>query len=584
MNRTSIKIAGSSGSGLVITGQMMMHALKQQGYYMNSDREYPSLIKGGYANYQVDFSITPIHSLAEQVDLVLAVDRIGLMNALDSLKPGGIMVHDDDRHDRIPGLDEKAKAKNVTMIHIPARRIAHDNGGNELMTNMVTLGLTWRIMGLPYKVIAAEIEKKFKNKPKLLEIDLKCLAAGYAAEAIENLPQLELQHPQSVPETILIEGNTAVCLGAIHAGVRAYFAYPMSPSSSILSYMAATAHETGITVKQAEDEITVAQMTLGAMHMGTRAFCATSGGGYDLMTETVSLAAMIETPFVVVDCQRPGPATGLPTWSCQGDLDMVIGSAHGEFPRIVIGLSDPTSCFELMQHAFNLAETLQTIVIVLTEKVVCETKRTVPVFAQNTIPIERGIVTDPDELEKLHPKDRFQITESGVSKRWLPGTSPAYYFANSDEHREDGTLTEAAEEVAPMYDKRMRKAETILQALPEPQVFGAEKNADVSFIGWGSTKNVMLDVIAAAKEKGIAVNYLHYDFVWPLKQEAAKHFFAENKHVCLLEGNYLGQFGTIVENATGKKFHKKFLKYDGRQFFFEEVLRFVEEVKSPTSS
>ncbi len=581
MNRTSIKIAGSSGSGLVITGQMMMHALKQKGYYMNSDREYPSLIKGGYANYQVDFSVVPIHSLSEKVDLVLAVDRIGLMNSLDALKSGGIIVHDDDRHDRIPGLDAKAKAKNITMIHIPARKIAHDNGGNELMTNMVTLGLTWRILGLPYEVIAAEIEKKFKNKPKLLEIDLKCLAAGYAAEEIEHLPEIKLEHPQSVPETILVEGNTAVCLGAIHGGARAYFAYPMSPSSSILSYMAATAHQTGITVKQAEDEITVAQMTLGAMHMGTRAFCATSGGGYDLMTETVSLAAMIETPFVVVNCQRPGPATGLPTWTCQGDLDMVIGSAHGEFPRIVIGLSDPTSCFELMQHAFNLAETLQTVVIVLTEKVVCETKRTVPIFEQNTIPIKRGLVTDKDELENLEPKDRFRINESGVSKRWLPGTSPAYYFANSDEHREDGTLTEAAEEVVPIYDKRMRKAQTILQALPEPQIFGTEKDADISFVGWGSTKNVMLDVIAAAKEKGISVNYLHYDFVWPLKVEAAKQFFAENEKVCLLEGNYLGQFGTIVENGTGEKFLKKFLKYDGRQFFFEEVLRFVDAINSP---
>ncbi len=578
MNRTSIKIAGSSGSGLVITGQMMMHALKHLGYYINSDREYPSLIKGGYANYQVDFGTQPLHSLSEHIDLVLAVDRIGLMNSIDCMGEGDIVIHDDDRHMMIPGLDAKAREKGIQMVHIPARKIAHDNGGNLLMTNMVSLGLAWRILGLPYEVIADEVREKFKNKPKLLEIDLKCLEAGYKATDVAHVPEMDVEHPESVPDTILLEGNTAVGLGAIHAGVRAYFAYPMSPSSSILSYMTKTAHQTGIAVKQGEDEITVAQMTLGAMHMGTRALCATSGGGYDLMTETVSLAAIIETPFVVVICQRPGPATGLPTWTCQGDLNLAIGSAHGEFARVVIGLSDPTSCFELMQHAFNIAEKYQVPVIVLSEKVVCETKRTVAPFEQGVIPIERGLITANKELEELKPSDRYKFTDSGVSPRWLPGASQANYYANSDEHRTDGCVTEMAEEVIPMVEKRMRKEHTIIDALPEPEIFGAESGADVSFIGWGSTKNVMLDVIRACKEKGIAVNYLHYDYVWPFKKEAAEKFFAENENVCLLEGNYLGQFGQIVEDKTGTKFDKKFLKYDGRQFFFEEVMRYVHEM------
>ena len=578
MKRTSLKIAGSSGSGLVITGQMMMQALQHLGYYVNSDREYPSLIKGGYANYQIDFGLQPLHSLSEKIDLVLAVDRIGLMEGIDSLKDGGILVHDDDRHMMIRGLDHKARERGITMVHIPARKIAHDHGGNELMTNMVTLGLAWRILGLPYETLAGEIEVKFKDKPKLLEIDLKCLRSGYDGEDVAEVPELALPHPASVPETILIEGNTAVCLGAIHAGARAYFAYPMSPSSSILTYMAKTAHQTGIVVKQGEDEITVAQMTLGAMHMGTRAFCGTSGGGYDLMTETVSLAGMIETPLVIVVCQRPGPATGLPTWTCQGDLNLAIHAGHGEFPRIVIGVADPESCFRLMQHAFNLAEQYQTVVVVLSEKVVCETKRTVPPFEQHTIPIERGLVVEQSELEQLTPQDRYKPTANGVSPRWLPGASPANYFANSDEHRADGTITEAAEEIIPIYSKRLRKEEAIRAALPEPEIIGVESDADVSFVGWGSSKGVMLDAIAEAKTKGIRVNYLHFDYVWPLKTDVLNTFFDQNPNVCLIEGNALGQFGQLVEDKTDRTFARKFLKYDGRQFFFEEVLRFVEEM------
>lgn len=578
MTRASIRIAGSSGSGLVITGAIMMNALKKHGFYLNSDREYPSLIKGGYANYTVDLDVKPVYSLSQNIDLVLAVDRIGLMNGIDEVKYGGIIVHDDDRYQLIPGMLEKVREKALSMAYIPARKIAHENGGNELMTNMVTLGLAWRIMGLPYEILAAEVTKKFARKPQHLEIDLHCLHAGFEGTEASSLPILPLQTPETVPETILIEGNTSVCLGAIHAGVRAYYAYPMSPSSSILSYMAKTSHQTGIVVKQGEDEITVAQMTLGSMFMGTRAFCATSGGGYDLMTETVSLAAMIETPFVVVICQRPGPATGLPTWSSQGDLNLALAGAHGEFPRVVIGLSDPESCFELIQHGFNIAEQYQVPVIVLSEKVVCETKRTVPPFRQNKIPIERGLVSEADKLKKLASTDRFRITDSGVSKRWLPGTSAAHYYANSDEHREDGRITERAEEIIPMVAKRMRKEKTLLKALPDPIIYGQGQDADVSFIGWGSTKNVMLDTIAECKKRGVSVNYLHYDYVWPFKADNAQAFFANNKKVCLLEGNYLGQFGKLVENETHIRFFKKFLKFDGRQFFFEEVVGFVEEV------
>ncbi len=582
MNRTSIKVAGQSGSGLLSVGEIIMKALKRKGYYFNADREYPSLIKGGHGNYQIDFDVKPIRALSETIDLILAVDRIGLKDYIDRVKEGGILIHGDERHKLIfPSIEKRAKARNVQLVYLPARKIAESLGGNALMANMVLLGLAWRVLNLSYDVLEEEVKIRFASKPKLLEIDLKCLKAGFEAEGIDHIPEFDMPEPKKKKEeTMVINGNDAIALGGIHGGVRAYYAYPMSPSSSILTYFANTAHKTGIAVKQGEDEITVAQMVVGSMHMGTRALCATSGGGFDLMTETVSLAGIIECPFVCVICQRPGPGTGLPTWTCQGDLNLAIGSAHGEFPRVVIGCSDQKSCFELTQHALNMAEKYQMIVLVLTEKVICETKTTIPPFEQKKIPIERGIVTDAKRLKRLQNTDRYKITKSGVSKRWLPGASEAFYYANSDEHLEDGSLTEDARPSKAMMEKRMRKLETVkTEAIPEPKIYGVKKDADVSVIGWGSTKSIMLDAIDESAELGIKVNYLHYDYLWPVQEKAAQKFFAENKKVCLLEGNYMGQFGNILEAETRCIFYERFLKYDGRPFFLEEVIRFLQKVK-----
>ncbi|MBI5414449.1 2-oxoacid:acceptor oxidoreductase subunit alpha [Candidatus Peregrinibacteria bacterium] len=581
MTRHVIKITGASGSGLLSTGEILMKALKRQGFYMNADREYPSLIKGGHANFQVNFSTEKVHALSQKVDLFLAVDRVGLKEYIHTAPKGSIFVHGDERYKLIvPNVEKKAEELSVRLVYLPARQIAYSFGGNELMTNMVLLGLAWRVLGLPLNKLQEEVEKRFASKPKILEIDLKCLKAGYDANGIPDLPKLDISHPKKTPKTMLINGTEALCLGAIHAGVRAYYAYPMSPSSGILTYIAKKAKETGMLVKQGEDEITVAEMTLGSMFMGTRALSATSGGGYDLMTETVSLSGITETPFVIVNCQRPGPGTGLPTWTCQGDLDLALYSSHGEFPRAVLACSDPESSYELIQHALNIAEKYQIIVVVLTEKTILESRMTTEFFELKKIPIERGIVTDPNALKNLVSKNRYEFTESGVSLRWLPGSGPAHYYANGDEHHEDGTLAEDAEPAKKMMEKRMRKLKTVEETLPEPEIYGSPKGADVSFVGWGSTKNVMLDAIQEAKLLKLSINYLHYDYVWPLKTKVAQKFFEENKNVCLVEGNYLGQFGTLFEAKSGLKFQEKFLKYDGRAFYLEEVLEFSKKIQN----
>lgn len=578
MQRHSLTIAGESGMGLLSTGDIVIKTLKRLGFYVNADREYPSLIKGGHSNYCINFSKDPIHSLSEKTDILIAMDEPGMRAYLPMIKKGGILIHGYERHNLIKELTETVEKNELKVLYLPARQISFSFGGNELMVNMVLLGLLWRTLGLPMDQLREEVSERFASKPKILEIDLKCLESGHQAEGIENIPELGLQAGEKIPNKILIDGNKALALGAIHAGIRNYYAYPMSPSSSILSYIAETYHQTGIIVKQAEDEITAVQMTIGSMHVGSRALVATSGGGFDLMTETVSLAAITEIPLVVVIAQRPGPATGLPTWTAQADLNLAIHAGHGEFPRVVIACSDPLSAFNLIQHAFNLSEKFQIPVIVLTEKVVAETQQIIDTFPLNLIPIDRGLVTKPEALENLKPENRFEITENGISQRWIPGSSDSIYFANGDEHWVDGTLTEDAEKVEAMIDKRMKKSPHILKALPEPEIIGPKTSgADISFIGWGSSKNVIRDAITEASAQGKTVNYLHFDYVWPLKTEALNKFFSENSNIHAIEGNYSGQLAQIIEDKTKNTFKGKFLKFDGRSFSIEEVTSYINK-------
>ncbi|MBT6068351.1 2-oxoacid:acceptor oxidoreductase subunit alpha [Candidatus Peregrinibacteria bacterium] len=592
MSRTTIKIAGESGMGLVSVGTILSKALKRLGFYINLDREYPSLIKGGHSNVQIDFSKEPLHCLSQEVDVVMALDRVGLDEYVDTIREGGILVHGYEKRERLKDLEERAATRDVKLVYLPGRQVAFFHGGNELMVNMVLLGMMWKVLGFDLKVLEDQVSEQFASKPDLLKIDLEILRTGYAGEfACEGsdvekveFPEMEIEVPEEVPETILLDGNHAIALGAVQCGVRGYFVYPMSPASSILTHLALMAEKTGMVVKQAEDEITAAQMAFGAMFAGTRAFTGTSGGGYDLMTETITLAGMTETPLVTVVAQRPGPATGLPTWTGQGDLNLAIHAGHGEYPKIVVAASDQNSCFELIQHSFNLAEMFQVPVIFLTEKVVAETKSTVPTFATGDIEIHRGLVMDEEELQNLERTDRFKITESGVSKRWAPGSSETYYFGNGDEHLEDGRLTEEADTSRAMYAKRMKKMDAIFNCLPEPEVYGVNEKAEISFIGWGSTKNAMKDVIKECAADDIKVNYLHFEYVYPLKVDMLKKFIARNKNVCLIEGNYTGQFGDLIklklqDEGVLFKFKKRFLKYNGRPFFLEETMQFIIENK-----
>lgn len=578
-HRFTVKVSGESGQGVNSIGEIVAKSLKESGFYNFAYREYPSLIKGGYACHQNDFSDQPLASSSTHTDLLMCMSRVSFHAYLKTVRANGQVVHMLRQLVLTPEEQTYVTDNNINIAYIPGETIALEAGGKAIMANIVLLGVMWQLLGLPMEPLERMIAAEFAKKPQYIEPNLACLRQGHTfSVADQGLKPVSLPfQPQPGRENdALLSGNQLVSLGAIAAGVRAYYAYPMTPSSSILSYLSTLYHETGMVVKQIEDEISVAQMAIGSMFVGTRALVGTSGGGFDLMTESLTMSAMTETPFVCIIGQRPGPATGLPTWTAAGDLNLAVYAGHGEYTRLVLACSDPESAYLLIQKAFNLAEKYQIPVLVLTEKQIGESLFQMAALPPDE-PIERHLPS-ADEIAHFTSKDRYKITDSGVSPRWFPGQSDAVYDANSDEHTEDGSLTEEAGPSQAMYDKRLRKQQTLLAELPEPVTYGPDQ-ASICLVGWGSVKNTVLDVLKVwnAANSDHQVKYLHYEYVYPLRTQTFTDLTQAGARMILIENNAFGQLGALLTQHTGYQFTERFLKYDGRPFFVEDVMTFLEQ-------
>ncbi len=599
MTRVSLKIVGSSGQGINSIGEILAKGLKRSGYCVFGYREYPSLIKGGHASYQLDCSNSRIESAEEKIDILVTLNHHGLELNLRELKPGGIVIHSTP-HWKFSADDLAHFQKHkITVIELPVDPILAKMKAKPILGNVLIAAFVWAALGLPMDALKTLVGERFAKKKDLLELNMKCIEEGfsYHQELPNQKPETKNQKPIHVElppsndiwkDHLLITGSAAMGLGAAHAGVRLYAGYPMTPSSPLLSFIADLQNKTGMVIKQAEDEITAAQMVSGAMHMGTRALTGTSGGGFDLMSETLSMNAIIENPTVFVLAQRPGPATGLPTWTGQGDLLMAIHTAHGEFTRCVLSVSDATDAFHLMPEAFNIAENYQISVIVLTDKQIAEALYTQAAYDQSIATVHRGLVTDPQHLAKLKSSDRYDVhAENGISPRWLPGTEAATWCAQGDEHSGDGTVDESARNAKLQLEKRMKKHAALLNELPEPDLYlgnsgewvrsDSTPQLDLLIIGWGSTKGTVMDVLCSEQLRGKKIGYLHWTYLWPLKTERFLELKKKSSKVVLVEQNYQGQLGVLLAQEVGVKITDRILKYDGRPFFYDELLTAVTE-------
>jgi 2-oxoglutarate ferredoxin oxidoreductase subunit alpha len=437
-------------------------------------------------------------------------------------------------------------------------------------------------MGIGFPALEEVLREQFKKKGDALVAE----NAGVARVGYDYAAAHFAAFPNPLPKTenryAILSGNIAMAMGGAAAGVKFYCAYPMSPSTGVLHWMAAHARKAGIMVRQVEDEIGVVNMAIGAAHAGVRSMCATSGGGFALMTEGLGLSAMMETPVVVIDCQRAGPSTGVPTKTEQGDLWQMLGAGFGDYPRAIAAPLDIGDCFKLIPEIFNIADRFQCPGIVLCDLLLSEGRLSVdPKDLDFAAPIDRGeLITDAPATNGDDVYKRYKITESGISPRAVPGVPGHTHTAASDEHDEDGVLisdefTNPTKRRA-MMEKRMRKV-TGIEAAVSPPVLWGPHDADVTLIGWGSTKGVIEEACEILTEQGIPANQLQIRWLVPLHGDAILDILKQARHTIIVENNFSGQFARYLRSETSFVPDGHIRKYDGEPFMPHHIVEAVKE-------
>jgi len=577
-NSISIKIGGQAGYGIMSTGAILGKACSRGGLNVCCDIQYPSLIRGGHNSYLLRISEEPIYSFNRDVDLLVALNRETIDLHKKELTKGSAVIYDGD----VVKCSKKELGKNVFLVSVPLSKIANEHGG-EVMRNTVSLGTVIGLTGYDFNLLAGVIKEVFKDKSsEVIEQNIGAAKAGYNYVK-KKLPKkfgYKLKASKKPKKRMFITGNEATAVGAIKAGCKFFAMYPMTPATSILHYLASKEREYGMVVRQAEDELAVMNMAVGAGHAGVRSMVATSGGGFCLMVEALGMAGMTETPVVVIDGQRGGPSTGLPTHTEQADLKFAINASQGEFVKIVIAPGDETECFYKVGEALNLAEKYQVPVVILLDKHLGEIPNTCNMFDQSKIKVDRGKILTEKKVLASKTKDffkRYAITKDGVSPRVLPGTKGGMFVANSYEHDEAGNLAEDELTRNRMVDKRMAKMAYILEELPKPEVYGP-KNADLTIIGWGSTKRAIMEAIKMLDKEGIKVNYLQVFYMKPFKSKEVAEIIKSAKHTLLVENNRTSQLAGVIKENTGLDVNFVLNKYSGRPFYPEEIIGKVKEV------
>ena len=456
-NGLSWKIGGEAGYGIMTTGLIFAKVCSRAGLRVFDHIEYPSLIRGGHNTYQVRAEVEEVFSHVKHLDLLVALNEETIDKHKEELAPGGGIIYDGDV---IPLSKEDLRREDVKLYHIPLLRLAEESGGRRIMINSVALGASFALIGFDFEMISDVIRDVYRGKAKeTIEFNIKAAKLGYDYVKSKGM---EKDFRRKLPKVagkrrMLLTGNEAVGLGAIKAGCKFYAAYPMTPSSSILHFMASQERNFSLVVKHTEDEIAAINMAIGAGFAGARAMTATSGGGFSLMSEAIGLAAMTETPIVVVVSQRPGPSTGLPTRTEQGDLMFVLHASQGDFPRFVIAPGDIEECFYKTIEAFNLGEKYQCPVILILDKYLSESHKAAEEFDVSGIKIDRGRLLSNEELERIEEFKRYEFTETGISPRTIPSQRGGIFTATGNEHDETGYLSENKLFRTKMMDKRFRK-------------------------------------------------------------------------------------------------------------------------------
>jgi 2-oxoglutarate ferredoxin oxidoreductase subunit alpha len=561
----SIKIGGEAGQGIQTIGDTLAKVFSRAGYHVFSFQDYESRIRGGHNFYQIRFSDELVIAPKEKIDILVALDKESLLYHEKELSEYGQIAYD--------SASLKQKYEKEYFLDIPFLNLALEHGRDKIMANTVATGAVLGMLGMELDIFSRIIEDTFKKKGEdIIKANVNAARAGHDFAVKECIRCSFSVGPLRKPK-MLIGGVEAIALGAIASGCKFYSAYPMTPSTGIMLYLANKARDFGMVVEQAEDEIAAINMVLGASFAGVRAMTGTSGGGFALMVEGLSLAAMTETPIVIALGQRPAPSTGLPTRTEQGDLLFALYTAHGEFPRVLFAPGSPEQALYLTNKAFDLAEKYQIPAFVLYDQYLADSQWTHEGFdlkrIKNTDYRLRG-----EALNNLSEYKRHAFTESGVSPLAIPSESKHLVITDSDEHNEDGHIIEDAQTREKMVNKRLFKKRIPIRHEIEPPLLYGNKRPDVVLVGWGSTYGVMKEAVdALAKDKKIAM--LHFSEISPFpltnKFDYLKVLGDAKLSICI-ENNATGQFARLMRAETGFEFRAKINKYDGRPFLLENLI------------
>ena len=574
----ALAIGGEAGQGIATPGDILARIIVRRGLHLSTYNSYQSIVRGGHIFLTMRISDAEVQNHGDKLDLLICLNQDTMDRHQRLMGPDTRIVYNSDTVN--PGTEDNG----ADLCGFPLSELTDSR--NRLIQNTVAMGVTIALMGIDFSVLEESLALRFERQgQEMVDQNVSVAKAGFDY-AKEHFRPFEQTPPTGEKQLAVWAGNEAMAMGGAAAGVKFYAAYPMSPSTGVLHWMASNARNLGIMVRQVEDEIGVANMVLGAGQSGTRSMCATSGGGFALMTEAVGAAAMMEIPAVFIDVQRAGPSTGVPTKTEQGDLWQALGASQGDFERIIVTPTDCLDAFNTMAEVFNLTDKYQCPGIVISDLYISEGRFSVDPDKINMHPkIDRGqLITEGSEGGEFL---RYKDTESGISPRPIAGLEGYVHVAPTDEHDEDSTLL-SDEFTNPhrrraMVEKRARKFDHILDDIAPPVLRGPA-GADVTLVGWGSTDGIIAEAVDALNAEGISVNHLQIKWMVPFHGDNIMETLSKSKRTIIVENNFSGQFARYLRSETGFAADGHIRKYDGEPFMPHHIVDGVKaQIKGETT-
>ena len=575
-NKISLLVGGEAGAGITRSGFLFAKTCLRGGLYVFGANDYQSLIRGGHNFYTVRADAEMVYCQADTVDLLVALNKETILLHKDELVAGAGILYDGDQ---ISITDKEIGRDDTKLYSVPLRNIVKALEGPQIMENTVALGAAIALLDYELELLNSVLRDTFGTKTAELNIEAAKQGYNYTKEHYTNNFGYRLKKTGSAgKKRIFLTGNEAIGLGAINAGCKLYAAYPMTPATSILHFLAPLDRQYKMIVIQVESEIAAVNMVAGASYAGVRSMTATSGGGFCLMSEGLGMIGMTETSPVIVLVQRPGPSTGLPTYTAQGDLRFAIHASQGEFARVVVAPGDVEESFYTTLEAFNLAEKFQIPALIISDKYLAESNGTAEPFDQKRIGIDRGNLINEYAGEEEYK--RHKLTEDGVSTRAMPGTKGAIVRTNADEHNELGYTTEDPLLATKMADKRFKKLDALnkeLENYETVKLYGPEE-ADATIIGWGSTKGPIREAMKLLSNENVTVNYLQIVYLSPFPADKVQKTLQSAKKTIVVENNKTSQLSSLIREHLLTAVDHQILKYDGRPFNPEALAQSIKEV------